>query len=279
MALLTFNEEKCTRDGLCVRECPFMLIFQAGPDAVPAVNPGAEKVCIHCGHCVAVCPHGAISHEQMPVDACPPIKKERKVGVDQVEQLFRTRRSVRQFKDQVIPQQDLERLIDLAHYAPTAHNGQEVQWLVVSGVDNVKRCAGLAIDSMREAIKQNPDSPANKSLGMFVGAWDMGIDVITRNAPHLILTHVEHGASPFSALHPTDCATALAYLELAAPAMGIGSCWNGMILSTIKWPPLREALGIPEKHRCYGALMVGYPDVKYYRMPLRNEPKIIWNNG
>ncbi len=280
MALLTIDEEKCKRDGFCVRECPFMLINQTDSESVPFTNPGSEKVCINCGHCVAVCPHGALSHEKMKMEACPSIKKELIVGIDQVEQLFRTRRSIRLFKDQVIPQKDLEKLIDLAHYAPTAHNDQDVQWLVISGFDNVKKFSSLAVDSMRDTIKNNPGSTLSMSLGRVVGAWDMGIDVVTRNAPHLIITHAEYETSPVSEFYPTDCATALSYVELAAPVMGIGTCWNGMFSSNVpKWKPLQDALGIPETNRCYGALTAGYPKVKYYRMPLRNAPRVIWNQG
>ncbi len=280
MTLLTIDEEKCKRDGLCVRECPFMLITQPDPKSVPFTNQGADKLCLNCGHCVAVCPHGALSHRNMSADECLEIKKELVVDVAQVEQLLRSRRSIRAFKDKVVPQDVLEKLIDLAHYAPTAHNDQEVQWVVVSGFENVKKIAGMAVDSMREIIKNNPDSPINVNLGMIVGAWDMGLDVVCRNAPHFICAHAEHGTSPFSEYYPLDCATALAYVELAAPSLGLGTCWNGIVLSNIaKWQPLRDFLGIPEMNICYGALIAGYPKVKYYRMPLRNTPRVIWNQG
>lgn len=277
MTLLKIDEEKCKRDGLCVSECPFMLITQLDPESVPSVNPGADKLCINCGHCVAVCPHGALSHKNMSADQCPEIKKQLIVNIEQVEQLLKSRRSIRAFKDKIVPQKDLDRLIQMADYAPTAHNDQEVEWLVVSGAENVKKVAGMAVDAMRESLKNKPDSSLNKSLQLIIGAWDMGIDVVCRNAPHLIFTHAEHGKSPFSAYYPIDCAMALAYLELAAPSFGIGTCWNGLVLSNIdKWKPLRDFLEIPEKNQCHGALMAGYANVKYYRIPLRRNPAINW---
>lgn len=277
MQLLTIDEEKCRKDGLCVKECPFMLIMQTDASSIPFTHPGSEKLCLQCGHCVAVCPHGALSHKDMGVDECPPILKENKVHEAQIEQLFRSRRSVRAFKDKVVPRDVIQKLIDLASFAPTAHNDEEVEWIVVSGVDQVKKMAGMAIDQMRSDIQQNPKSAGAMSMNLIVGAWDMGLDVVLRNAPHVLVAHTEYGKSPFSEYYPADCATALAHVELAAPVFGLASCWSGMFLSAIgQSKAIRETLGVPEGNRCFGALMFGYPSVKYYRMPLRKSPKIIW---
>jgi hypothetical protein len=42
------------------------------------------------------------------------------------------------------------------------------------------------------------------------------------------------------------------------------------------WPPMAEALELPEQHVSFGAMIVGYPKFKYQRLPLRKEPKISW---
>jgi hypothetical protein len=42
------------------------------------------------------------------------------------------------------------------------------------------------------------------------------------------------------------------------------------------YPPLFEALKLPGDHKAFGAVMVGYPKLKYQRLPLRNNPKICW---
>jgi len=278
MTFITIDESKCKYDGLCVNECPLMLIAQPEPKAVPFVNPTTEALCIRCGHCVAVCPHGALSHKNMNAGDCPTIKKELKLSIAQTEQFLRSRRSVRAFKPDEVDRGVIEKLIDLAHYAPTAHNDQEVEWLVISGVDHVKKFAGMAVDSMRDTIAQQPDSPLSQPLNLVVGAWDMGFDAVARNAPHLVVAHTDPGRSPHAEYHPIDCATAVAYMELAAPEYGVGTCWNGMFHSNIaRWKPLREALGIPEQNECHAALMLGYSTVKYYRTPLRKSPRVIWS--
>lgn len=276
MGLITIDESKCNKDGICVRECPAGLLSQEDETSVPKATDSAENMCIHCGHCVAVCPTGALSLVDIDVNDCLPIKKELSVNEEQIEQFYRSRRSVRNFKDKEAPRETIVKLIELARYAPTAHNDQAVEWIVISGKDEVKKYTELAIDYMRQSLKDDPEGGKKKHYDLFVGVWDMGFDAICRNAPNIIITHAVKKAA-FSKYYPADCATALGYMELAAPILGLCTCWNGMFLTAInEWKPLRDALSIPEQNGCYGALMAGYPAVKYYRMPTRKKPKIMW---
>lgn len=276
MSLIIVDEGKCNRDGLCVKECPVALLAQEDKKSIPRAAEGAEKMCIHCGHCVAVCPSGALSLADIAVDDCLPIKKELTIHADQVEQFFRSRRSIRNFKDQEAPKETIAKLIDLARYAPTAHNDQAVEWIVISGKEEVKKYTELAIDYMRQLLQDDPELGKKKHFDLLVGAWDMGFDAISRSAPHLIIAHATKAAA-FSKYYPVDCATALGYMELAAPSLGLGTCWNGMFLTAVnQWTPLQDALSIPKSNGCYGALMAGIPAVKYYRMPTRKEPRVVW---
>ncbi len=61
MGLYKIDKKKCTRDGICVAECPLRLLELKESSATPKPVTGAEQFCIRCGHCVAVFPHGAFS--------------------------------------------------------------------------------------------------------------------------------------------------------------------------------------------------------------------------
>ena len=70
---------------------------------------------------------------------------------------------------------------------------------------------------------------------------------------------------------------ALSYLDLAASSFGLGTCWAGYFhAAATMWPPMRNAVDLPERHTCFGAMMIGYPKYTYHRLPLRNEPRITW---
>jgi nitroreductase len=125
---------------------------------------------------------------------------------------------------------------------------------------------------MRAGLPSQPPAAQRNTL-RFIAGWDSGVDMICRGAPHLVIACGPENL-PISA---TDCAIALTYLELAAPSFGLGACWAGFFTAAARqWSPLQQALALPEGHVVCGAMMIGYPRFRYYRLPLRNEAQIMW---
>jgi nitroreductase len=59
--------------------------------------------------------------------------------------------------------------------------------------------------------------------------------------------------------------------------MDLGTCWAGFLSrAAATFPPLQEALALPQGHQALGAMMVGYPKFSYKRLPTRKTPEIIW---
>ena len=273
MTLFVIDEEKCIRDGICVETCPRQIIVLENHATVPVPTEDAEELCITCGHCVAVCPTGAISLSTIKPEECPPIKKEWLLSPEQAEHFLRSRRSIRTYTDKAVDREVLSKLIQLACHAPSGHNSQPVQWRVIYDSDEVQRLAGLVVDWMRNLINEQPALSASLHSDRLVAAWDAGKDCICRNAPHVIVAHAPEDLL----VAPSACTIALTYLELAAPAFGLGACWAGYFDSAANlWPPLKDALELPDGHASFGAMMIGYPKYKYQRMPLRNQAKISW---
>ena len=273
MGLFEINAKKCRHDGICVAECPVSILEMKDPSSAPTPVEGAEERCIRCGHCVAVCPHGAFSLTEMKTKDCPPVKKDLPLSVEHVEHFLRSRRSIRTYQDKAIEHGKLEKLIGIARYAPTGSNSQQVKWLVVNSREGVRELTGMVIDLIRHMIKEKHPMAEAYRLPSFVKAWELGTDRISRGAPALVITHAPKGY----AMAPVDCAAALTFLDLAAPSFGLGTCWAGFFMLAIsQWPPLQQALALPEGNACFGVMMVGYPKYKYYRLPLRKEADITW---
>lgn len=273
MSLFVVNQEKCKRDGICVAECPFGLIEMQDKDSVPTPVARAEELCINCGHCVAVCPHGAMALTTMAPEQCPPLQKEKLPGPQQVEHLMRARRSIRSFKYNGVEREVLQRLLDIVRFAPTGVNRQQVNWLVINNKEEVRRLAGLVADWLRQQAKEGGALSGASYMSGIVAAWDAGQDRICRDAPVLFVTHAPKGVP----LLETDCTIALTYLELAAFSFGLGTCWAGLFNHAAgQWLPLQRALGLPEGHVSFGAMMLGYPKYRYHRLPLRNAARVTW---
>lgn len=277
MSLFVVNKEKCKRDGICVAECPIGLIELKDKKTVPVPIDGADEMCVNCGHCVVVCPHGAISLATMKSEECAPVQKDLLPGLEQVEHLMRSRRSIRTYEDRAVEREVLTKLIDVARYAPTGSNIQPVRWLIINDKDEVRRLAGLIIDWVRHLLKEQNPIAVRYRLDRVVADWEAGFDRVCRSAPALIITHAPKDY-PTAA---TDCAIALTYFELAASVFGLGACWAGFVylvanqLVANQWPPLQQALGLPEGDTCL-AMMVGYPKYRYHRIPQRNDAVVEW---
>ncbi|MFH2137573.1 MAG: nitroreductase family protein [Candidatus Omnitrophota bacterium] len=271
MSLFTINKEKCRSDGACAAVCPRVIITMENNTPTPA--PKAEELCINCGHCAAVCPHDAFSLNTMPADKCAPLKKDWRLTPGQIEHFFKGRRSIRRYNKDLVEKEKLEKLIDIARYAPSGINLQPVRWLVIQEPKEVQRLAAIVIDWMQSLIQEN--HPAAEMLHMrgIVKAWESGIDFICRGAPHIIIAYGL--AADMTA--PASCTIALSHLELAASAFNLGACWAGYFhMAATSWPPMQEALGLNKRMNVFGAMLIGYPQFEYKKIPLRNDAQIKW---
>ncbi len=270
--MLNIDKNLCKKDGLCVTECPVSVISMKDRESLPEAIEGAEKICLCCGHCVAVCPHGALSHEATPLASCPEIDKDLTIDKRQAVQFLRSRRSVRVFKDQPVDKATIEQLIKVAGYAPTGSNLQMVEWMVFSDKNKLHEMSALTVDWMREALKRNPTA-VPPYMAKLIDAWDAGHDVVLRKAPAVIVGMVNKNAR--NGL--VDTTIALTYLDLAAPKFALGTCWAGLLQGgMINWPPLKKAMGISEDYPFHYPMMIGFNSTKYYRMPERKSPQITW---
>jgi len=280
MSLFTVDAERCNRDGICVAVCPLGVIEMTGQEESPSLVPGGAQRCIDCGHCVAVCPTGAMALNTMGSEDCAPIRKELQVHPEQAEQFFMARRSIRAYQNKPVSRETLNKLIRLASYAPAGHNKQFTQWLVIEDRNEIMLLAGLVVEWMRSVLREQPHLDAILDLKLQVESWERGEECIFRGAPQIIIAHASKyllTMEPLQKSIQTVFSISLSHVELAAASLGLGACWAGYFMTAAEsYPPINEALKLPEGHVSCGGMMIGYPKFPYHRMPLRREPTISW---
>jgi nitroreductase/NAD-dependent dihydropyrimidine dehydrogenase PreA subunit len=273
MSLITIDQAKCNQDGICVAECPARIIRLESKKDYPSPTLDFKDNCLKCGHCVTVCPTGALSLDWLSPEDCKPIKQKLFVTPEQAEQFLCGRRSIRVFKEQTVDRTILEKLLEIACSAPSAKNQQPWHWTVIQEPAEVRRLAGMVIDWMRAVIQDNPEEAEARGFIRAVASWDEGYERICRGAPHIIVAHADKNWI----FGPEDCALALSLLDLFATSIGLGACWGGYFYKAVNHhPPLFNALGLPTDHLAFGAIMVGYPKFKYQRIPVRKRPRVTW---
>lgn len=265
------RQEKCTRCGLCAKDCPVKIIdLKTG---YPRIEEDKERTCIKCQHCLAICPTAAVSILGKKPEQSQSIKG-RLPDPGQMEILIKGRRSFRQYRDENLDPALIQRMLDVAWQAPTGVNMRQVHFSVIDDKQNLavfreEVYAGLAelVDSGR--------LPEDKAFfAGYVRVWqEKGVDVLFRGAPHLVVATAPKGG-------PTprpDCVIALAYFELFAQTLEIGTVWNGLVKWTIDdlVPALRSRLNIPQDHLVGYAMSFGKPAIEYPRTINKGSAKVI----
>ncbi|MBQ4133276.1 MAG: nitroreductase family protein [Desulfovibrionaceae bacterium] len=268
MSFLIVDEQKCRRCGVCVAECPAHLIYLDGYEGhLPKLRYRGEQDCILCGHCVASCPFSALGLEPLPSEGFLPLDRSLNLSsFEQGEQFLKSRRSIRNYKKDPVPSEALDKIMDIARFAPTASHRQPVRWLLVEDSAAVRHLAELVIEWMTSERKNNSEMSRQYRMAGLIAGWRRGRDLILCGAPHLAVAYTDQPVYWES----VDSAIALTYLELAAHAAGVGACWAGFFTRAAKfYPPIKAFLGLPQDAAIQGAQMLGYAAYSYPRLPWR----------
>ena len=140
-----------------------------------------------------------------------------------------TRKSVRAFTSQAIPEDVLKRVLEAGRHAPSANNFQEWRFVVVRDAQSREKLS-------RIACRQS-----------FVATAPVVLACCAEGGDHLMTCG--------QLSYPIDVALAVDHITLCAAAEGLGSCWIGAFYED----EVKQILGIPASIRVVALLPLGYP--------------------
>lgn len=268
MDLINVNYEKCVKCGFCVNVCPGGVLGMSsnGPEAI-------TRACIRCGHCVAVCPEDAFDNVKAPLTGQKTMDKFPVLNSETAYEFLRSRRSVRCYEKKQITREKLLQLLEIARFAPSAGNSQGVSYIVVSDEEKLKEITEITVNWMAQEV-ENGSPMAKYYSGVIAHYRNTGADVILRDAPVLIIA-----TAPKALARGRDNTHfALAYVELYANTLGLGSCWAGFFegCTASGYKPMLDILNLPEAKSVTGAIMAGYPKYSFRRFPDRRPLEVTW---
>ncbi len=291
MAEITIDAELCKKDGLCAMACTRVVFQQEKKNTIPEIE-GLER-CFTCGHCVSICPSGAISHSDFPDGAVNQIRPDSLPSYDQLLELIRSRRSKRLFKDKPVEKDVINMVLEAARFAPSGHNEQSTEFVVVRDRKTIHEVASLTTAYLDKLVKQTQNPIARmfmrRSLGPrgvsyvanlapelahLVSLFNDGTDWIVRKPPVLVLFCADSAGGNFANVNAN---LALHNAALAAETLGLGCYYTGfVVIACGNDNSIARLLSLPETHKIYGALAMGYPRLKYRKWPERNPAKVTW---
>lgn len=281
----TVNEALCNGCTLCVTACPADIFIMVGEKALPTAH---MERCIHCDHCAAICPTGAVTVAGVSGDALtlatittadPPADAPTPAAL---VRLMRNRRSCRMYRDKPVDRAVLEDLVRIGITAPSGTNSQRWTFTLLPTRQAMQRFGELAARFFRQLNFVAKLPPARLLSRLFSGDtlgqyyrenlerveealddWERtGRDLLFHGAPAGIFI----GAEPGGTTPREDALLAAQNIVLAAEAMGLGTCLVGYAVEALaRDPRIKRDMGIPPDERVYAVIAVGHPKAPWKR--------------
>lgn len=182
------------------------------------------------------------------------------------------RKSIRRFKDQAVPDEDIRKILDAGRLAPSANNTQPWSFLVIKDRETRKQMAGAVLDMVDKMIPFAEDEKQAQRLAAYKGTYYTFFE----KAPVVIAVFMEgydagtdsllarmgYPAEDIKRLRPApglqSVAAAVEHMLLATHALGYGACW--MTGPLVAQEAFEKLLGYGKEKFIAALLPVGVPD-------------------
>ena len=278
------DSDKCDLCRFCQEVCGRDIIhFENGNVCLET-----EGKCIGCGHCMAICPQGALVREDGSLPAGLEVHAMPSSG--DLLHFLQSRRSTRRFKKEVPSRELLENLVEAARCAPTGTNKQDVRIVMVTDPERIEILRGRIMARYGEyeghlnnrvkrfflktfVDKRLGDPAIREYLLRFMSSYREGKDPLFHRAPVIAFLYAGREAST----PKDDCCIALYHMVLMAERLGLGSCLLGTAEAAFaKTPRLNDLLDIPREHKVQSSACFGFPAVEFKRLVDRKPPSVRW---
>jgi F420 biosynthesis protein FbiB-like protein len=181
--------------------------------------------------------------------------------VDDFYNLVKSRRAIRRYQDQSVPDELIERLLDAAVWAPSAHNRQPWRFAILRSFTSKDKLARAMGDRLRrDRISDGDNAEAierdvARSYARITGAPVVVLFFLSMSDMDQYPDRRRSEAERQMAVQ--SVAMAVQNLWLLAAAEGLGACW---LCAPLFAPDLvRETLDLPVEWEAQGLLTLGWP--------------------
>jgi 5,6-dimethylbenzimidazole synthase len=187
------------------------------------------------------------------------------MDIDNFIDLLKSRRSIRAYNPDPIPEESIHKIIEAARWAPSGGNSQPWEFIVIKKKEIKDRIADLFVES----IKPLRQAELTREKELRVPALEREIsEPGFKRAPVFILLCGDprlNEAFPLMVYQKTgtevlisNLASAFLCMQLAAKSLGLGSQWVSATGGLME-DRLKELLDLPKEFKIYDMMAAGYP--------------------
>lgn len=268
--MILISEEKCVGCGACVNDCITKTIEIEENKAV-----FKNRTCLECGHCVAVCPKNAVSMPNYDMNEVEKIKPANFTGDDLLD-VMKSRRSVRQFTNQKVESETLAKLVEVGRYSPTGVNAQNNKFIIIDQeLETFRGLVLAALGKQADAMLANENTP--QGFLFYANMWKRAHEnfLADPSMPDAVFLGAQN-LMILSDASVLDVGIAASRIELAAHTYGIGSLYSGFIARACQDIEIKNFLGLTEDAIVPAVLVLGYSKAKYFNTVPRKKANITW---
>ncbi len=200
--------------------------------------------------------------------------------------LAKKRRSIRRFKPDLIPDEDIEKIIEVARWAPSGFNMQPWEFVIIKKPELKTKIVDF-INEIRP-LTRNMEQTREEWMGKpwrMKGLTEKNMDYTTAPVYILLLgdPRTNDGLPMFirrddnsrRIIYYSGLANAFMYMHLAATTLGIGTQWVSITHSGYVQSMIKELLGIPSELEIFDMIALGYPQMTPRPKLMRNREEMI----
>ena len=185
--------------------------------------------------------------------------------------IIKTRRSIRFYTDEPVPEDVLSQIIEAGLFAPSGVNFQPWYFVVIRTQENRDRLLSIMQGVSKDAEPMLEDRFRNHPQTVHEVT---GFLKTLGNAPVVILAFQLKDSYPKEGdVIPQSIGAAIQNMLLAAHAMGLGTCWIGAPSETGADTRIREMFA-PDKGPFMAMITLGYP-AKVPPAPKRKDGRFV----
>lgn len=183
------------------------------------------------------------------------MSQEPDVDADAVLETIRRRRTVRAYGSDPVPEEDLVRILEAAHLAPTAGNQQPWKFLVIRDRQKLDLLRDEAVEWYMRRLGAQAAEPMEPEERERIRERVVAALVGPMSAPVYVAVLVDTEA-PYPDYVRTDGTLAAGTLMIAARALGYGT---GFFTSFFPETEMKQFFSIPDRYRLICFIPIGVP--------------------
>lgn len=204
--------------------------------------------------------------------------------------LVKNRRSIRRFKKDSVPKEVIEKILEVARWAPSGFNLQPWEFVVVEKASLRRDIVAITTEFWRQSAEMERARPESKGRSWKLKGMTNEKGDFTQAPLYIIVCGdprtkaglpmgVQCDRHRQETIYASGLANTFLYMTLAATSLGLATQWYSAVQTPYASCMIKDLLNIPMEFDVYDMMVLGYPAISPPEKFLRDTDKMVHWDG